>query len=95
MADTFDGPDVLGSNEPAKNGYGQNGFPGSSSDVPNGKPKTTSGFLPQAVLPKEADDGQTRPVDKTPYPTTFGMHNPNSNPAQIPRVLSRGSARGR
>jgi hypothetical protein len=50
--------DILGSKMPADNRYGQNGAPNSSSDLP-GQP-TTSGVLPQTVLP--VDDWQTRGV---------------------------------
>lgn len=44
--------DVVGSKMPAQNGYGQNGFPGPSSDNP-GK-DTKSGFLPACELPGAA-----------------------------------------
>ena len=36
--------DIIGSKMPALNGYGQNGFPGASSDLPG--QATKSGFLP-------------------------------------------------
>lgn len=36
--------DIVGSNMPANNGYGQNGYAGASSDQPG--QNTTSGFLP-------------------------------------------------
>lgn len=64
--------DIVGSNMPSKNGYGQNGFTGASSDEP-GK-KTTSGFLPQtdlaAGLAKVAD--QVRTVGPN-VPDGYGM----------------------
>jgi hypothetical protein len=69
--------DILGSSMPADNSYGRNGFQGASSDTP-GK-RTTSGVLPQVVLPK--DDWQTRGVDtlgKGAKPgTTFGHRSRN------------------
>ena len=79
MADTADDTEFVGSHLKAKNGYGQNGYQGASSDVPG--EHTTSGFLPQAEI--SADGWQTRTVAKEAYPTTFGMKSP-SEPAKIP-----------
>lgn len=60
----------VGSHMKAKNGYGQNGFQGASSDLP-GK-RTTSDFLPQTTVP--GDNWQTREVSaEQKVPTTFGM----------------------
>lgn len=61
----------LGSREKSKNGYGQNGFQGPSSDLPG--QNTTSGFLPAVTLPGENNDGQTRKVDATQYAAHPGM----------------------
>lgn len=59
----------VASREKAKNGYGQNGYQGPSSDLPG--QHTTSGFLPQVGVPKS--DWQTRKVDATPFPPAHGM----------------------
>lgn len=59
----------VASREKAKNGYGQNGYQGASSDLPG--QHTTSGFLPQGSVPK--DDWQTRKVDASPIPAHPGM----------------------
>jgi hypothetical protein len=70
----------IGSKQKPKNGYGQNGFGGPSSDLPGHH--TTSGFLPQTKLPDEASDGQTRAVSTlgkhpgTDIPTHPGMKSP-------------------
>ena len=86
MADTAaaDDTEFVGSHLKAKNGYGQNGYQGASSDVPG--EHTTSGFLPQAEIP--ADGWQTRSVAKEAYPTTFGMKSP-AEPAKIPNAPVR------
>src|ERR1035441_9916929 len=56
-----------------RSGYGQNGFRGPSSDMP-GEPRTTSGFLPQAVV--TVGDWQTRKVSAEGYPIHPGMKSP-------------------
>lgn len=71
MSDPEAETEFIGSHLKAKNGYGQNGFQGASSDTPG--EHTTSGFLPAVTLPAAGSDGQTRSVSKEPYPTTFGM----------------------
>jgi hypothetical protein len=53
--------DVVGSKMKALNGYGQNGFDGSSSDLPG--QNTTSGFLPACELPKAGDATRLKGVD--------------------------------
>lgn len=70
--------DVVGSNIPADDGYGQNGYDGASSDLP-GK-RTSSGFLPQVKVP--GDNWQTRDVSKQAYATHTGMSSPKA-PTQI------------
>jgi hypothetical protein len=78
--------DVVGSKMASKNGYGQNGYSGASSDTPG--QHTTSGFLPQATLP--ADWGQTRPVSpEQKVPTTKGMRSRNDEGGKIPAVNTR------
>jgi hypothetical protein len=77
MADSND-TEFVGSHLRAKNGYGQNGFQGPSSDTP-GK-HTASGFLPAVKLPAADDNGQTRNVKSDQYPTTFGMTGPKASP---------------
>lgn len=79
MADNQNQPEVfIGSRIKAKNGYGQNGFQGASSDLPG--EHTTSGFLPQVTVPdkitaseNEGGNWQTRPVSKDGYPPAHGM----------------------
>lgn len=78
----------IGSREKAKNGYGQNGFQGPSSDTP-GK-HTTSGFLPKTVIPKyptgtSADHPsfQTRTVSAEPIKPAHGMRAPGG-PTSFP-----------
>lgn len=66
------------------NGYGQNGYPGPSSDVPGEKP-TTSGFLPQVAVPNS--DWQTRKVSAEQYPASHGMTKPDSK-GSIPSTLT-------
>ena len=78
--------DILGSKMKSDNAYGQNGFQGASSDTP-GQQHTTSGVLPQCVLPD--DNWQTRGVDtlgRGARPaTTFGHRNRSAAPAvQVP-----------
>lgn len=63
----------IGSKFAARNGYGQNGFQGASSDLPG--QRTTSGFLPDVTAPLNS---QVRHVSAEPYPTTFGHHKPKS-----------------
>lgn len=76
----------IGSKFQAKNGYGQNGFHGASSDLPG--QHTTSGFLPAVVAPK--DDWQTRNVSKEQYPTTFGCSGAKAGPKIAAKVSRRG-----
>jgi hypothetical protein len=79
MAD-FEDDEIVGySHEAARNGPGQNGDSSASSDEPG--QHTTSGFLPQTVLPARVSDVQDtlahrvsmdasgKPVQ---YPSTFG-----------------------
>lgn len=69
---TFESDTIIaGSHLKPNNRYGQNGFPGPSSDLPG--QHTTSGFLPQVTLPPESDDGQTRKVSAEQYAPSYGM----------------------
>lgn len=79
--------------EPAKNGFGQNGYQGPSSDLPG--QHTTSGFKAtsdDAVRDLLARDGfkdQTRKIDTEQHlPTTHGMRNPNANPVKASAKLN-------
>jgi hypothetical protein len=63
--------------KPSKAGYGQNGFAGASSDLPN--ERTISGFLPDTDSGKLADANawtdkiMKRPVKTDSIPPAFGM----------------------
>lgn len=86
MANTSPAPDVyISSDIQAKNNYGQNGFQGSSSDLP-GK-HTTSGFLPQVKLPNADANFQTRKVENKAYANTFGMKGAATG-AAVPKKVS-------
>jgi hypothetical protein len=63
----------VASREKAKNGYGQNGFQGPSSDQPG--QHTTSGFLPAVSVPNS--DWQTRKVSGDQYAPAGGMKSRN------------------
>jgi hypothetical protein len=73
-----DGNQFIKSEEPADNGYGQNGYRGPSSDLP-GK-RTTSGFLPKATAPINA---QMRKIDASPIAVHPGMA-PRKSAGTIP-----------
>ena len=65
-----DSTEFVGSHLKSKNGYGQNGFQGASSDTPG--EHTTSGFLSQSSVP--VSDWQTRPVSpEQKVPTAHAM----------------------
>jgi len=67
--------EVVGSKLPANNGYGQNGFPGPSSDEPD--KRTTSGFLPgisDADLSAALD--RVNPKDRDTVRNASGKGNP-------------------
>jgi hypothetical protein len=81
--DTF-----IQSRQPAKNGYGQNGFLGASSDLP-GK-HTTSGFLPQVALPKTDGNWQTRKVDAAPITVHSGMAAPGASLKIVDHIHRKG-----
>lgn len=85
MADDQANDTFIASNEPAKNGYGQNGYQGPASDLPG--QHTTSGFLPQSKVP--ASGWQTRSVSKDQYPAAHSMRDRNANPVKIPAKTHR------
>ncbi len=96
MTDTVDGgQDILGSKLPAKNGYGQNGFSGASSDLPGKRTKRSASAGVAPPDPKPSDiksDWQTRPVSAAQkVPTTRGARNVNANPVKVPAANSRRS----
>lgn len=83
---TFESDTVIaGSHLKPMNKYGQNGFPGPSSDLPG--QHTTSGFLPQVALPG-GDNGQTRTVSAEQYPAAYGLKS-QSAPQTFPTANVR------
>lgn len=96
--------DIVGSKEPEfasqakpdKRGYGENGFHGQSSDLPG--EHTTSGFLPQTVIPPRDAAGtpnwQTRNISAAGYPPHAGMKPGQSRPTsgeKVPTTTYRGN----
>jgi hypothetical protein len=73
----------VGSHEKAKNGYGQNGYQGASSDLPGQSTRMDRDYGLAADPSAGAGDWQTRKVSGEQYPTTFGMKTP-AEPAKIP-----------
>jgi hypothetical protein len=67
--------DILGSKLPAENKYGQNGYPGASSDLPGEKTRV-KGFGPPADA--SAGDWQTRNVSKEQLPAAHGHRSRNA-----------------
>ena len=63
--------DIVGSNMPADNKYGQNGYAGASSDLP-GKRTRIDGFSNDVDL-ASAKNGQTRDVGTSNVQPAFGM----------------------
>jgi hypothetical protein len=80
--------EIIGSKLKAKNGYGQNGFQGASSDLPGEKTKTGGGFAPAASVP--GDGWQTRKVSaKQDVPTHPASRDVNANPKTVPAKIDR------
>lgn len=79
-AETF-----IGSHLKAKNGYGQNGFQGASSDLPG--EKTTSGFLPECKV--TSGDWQTRSVSQKQLAPAHGQRDRNASPTKIAAKVDR------
>lgn len=67
------GDEFFRSEEPAKNGYGQNGFQGASSDLPGQHTVMDRDFGLESDPNPDAGDWQTRKVSAEPYPTHPGM----------------------
>jgi hypothetical protein len=76
---------ISGSNQKAKNGYGQNGYQGASSIMP-GQPHVTSGFLPQGSVP--SDNWQTRNVSNERLAAAHGQKGPKTGET-IPAKTNR------
>jgi hypothetical protein len=83
--------DFVSSREKAKNGYGQNGYQGASSDLPGQSTRMDRdyGLAADPSLDGvtknfgEAGNWQTRKVSKEAYTPAFGMKAP-SEPAKVP-----------
>lgn len=79
--------DIVGSHEKAKNGYGQNGYQGASSDLPGKHTVMNRDYGlkadPAYKLTTQGADFQTRNVSKDGYPPAFGML-AQPEPAKIP-----------
>jgi hypothetical protein len=84
------GTEFVGSHEKAKNGYGQNGYQGASSQLPGDAPVRMDRDFGLAADPSAAPgDWQTRKVDATPYSTHPGMRSPNSKLDAFPSANVR------
>jgi|SRR6478609_139645 hypothetical protein len=64
---------LIGSKQKAKNGYGQNGYQGPSSDLPGQSTRMDRDYGLPADPSADAGDWQTRKVDQTPITTHPGM----------------------
>ena len=100
--------EIVGSKFKPNNGFGQNGFTGSSSTTPK-EPVPHYASVASTVKPKDpvltdpnVRNWETRTIDMKGAPKpAFGMKNPNANPAKIPsgnnravsQIAPRGSAR--
>jgi hypothetical protein len=79
-------PEIQASKIPARNGYGQNGFQGPSSDCPG--ENTTSGLLPKVKLP--TGNAQLRAVSSEQIAAAHGMRDRAAEPAvKIPAKTAR------
>lgn len=74
----------LGSNMKAKNGYGQNGYPGPSSDLPG--QHSTAGFVPQSSVP--TSDWQTRKVSTKQLAPAHAQKGPKTGET-VPKFNTR------
>jgi hypothetical protein len=80
--------EVVGSKLPSENGYGQNGYSGSSSTLPGERVRIENlggKAVADVSVPDNITDNlqekagwETRPVKTEPYPTAFGHHQPAS-----------------
>ena len=78
--------DIVGSKMPADNSFGQNGFAGSSSDVPGQRtrsPLTVNADNSDSVLARIKREGVKRVDDipARPIKPAMGMKAPGPNPA--------------
>lgn len=71
--DEASGEVFVASKQKAKNGYGQNGFQGASSDLPGQHTVMDRDFGLDADPSADPGDWQTRKVSAEPYPTHPGM----------------------
>lgn len=97
MADFKNDPDqvpgtseMLGSKMNAKNNYGQNGYSGSSSDLPGEHTVMDRAFGLAADPSPSAGDWQTRKVSGEGYKPAHGMKAP-AEPAKVPDANLRRS----
>jgi hypothetical protein len=87
--------EIVGSKFKPNNGYGQNGFTGPSSTTPK-EPVPHYASVASTVKPKDpvltdpdVRNWETRGVSAAPIKPSFGMRNPNANPAKIPSGTNR------
>jgi hypothetical protein len=80
MADT----EYVGSREKARNGYGQNGYQGPSSDLPGQSTRADRDFGLPTDPSTETGDWQTRRVSAEPYKTTPTMRSRSGEGGKIP-----------
>lgn len=78
-----DSTEFVGSHEKALNGYGQNGYPGPSSDLPGQATRMDRDYGLSADPSAKPGDWQTRTVAKDGYAPAFGMKSP-PQPAKVP-----------
>lgn len=85
-----DGTEFVGSHEKARNGYGQNGYQGPSSDLPGQATRMDRDFGLSADPSHDPGNWQTRNVSKDGYKPAHGMKAP-SEPAKVPDANVRKS----
>jgi hypothetical protein len=71
------------SREKAKNGYGQNGYQGASSDLPGQSTRMDRDYGLPADPSSAPGEWQTRKASKEAYKPAFGMKAP-AEPAKVP-----------
>lgn len=80
---TADDEGFIGSREKAKNGYGQNGYQGASSDLPGQSTRMDRDYGLDADPSSAPGDWQTRKVSNEAINPAFGMK-ARSEPAKVP-----------
>ena len=90
--------EFVGSHEKARNGYGQNGYQGASSDLPGKRTRMDTQYgtlgadkiIGSTRQSRDAQniDGQTRTVSKEGYKPAHGMKAPGE-PAKVPSANIR------